>query len=166
MTTKANPYAGQLGSHDAVDVITTTPGELQRIAEALGPAGAGRSAAAGKWTAREILCHLADAEMAFGFRLRQVLAESHHVIQPYDQSSWAQQYAAYPDLDEALRVFAALRRWNVLLIRHALPAAAGKPVTHPERGEMTFLTIVETMAGHDLHHLRQLEAIAGDTAAL
>jgi hypothetical protein len=32
-------------------------------------------------------------------------------------------------------------------------------VTHPERGAMTFLTIVETMAGHDLDHLAQLEKI-------
>lgn len=164
MTTKTNPYAGELGGRNAVDVIAGTPVELQRIAGALGPAGARQSAAAGKWTAREILCHLADAEIAFGFRLRQALAESHHVIQPYDQSSWAGQYAAYPDLDEALRAFASVRRWNVLLIRHALPAAAGRPVTHPERGEMTFGTIIETMAGHDLHHLAQLEAIAAGIA--
>jgi hypothetical protein len=35
----------------------------------------------------------------------------------------------------------------------------GKKVNHPERGDMTFRTIVETMAGHDLHHLIQLDAI-------
>ncbi len=39
-------------------------------------------------------------------------------------------------------------------------------VNHPERGEMTFQTIVETMAGHDLNHIGQIEAImaAGATA--
>jgi len=47
------------------------------------------------------------------------------------------------------------------LIRAALPAAANRPVTHPERGTMTFQTIVETMAGHDLNHLGQLRRIAG-----
>ena len=36
----------------------------------------------------------------------------------------------------------------------------GKKVNHPERGDMTFRTIVETMAGHDLNHLKQLDAIA------
>ena len=34
-----------------------------------------------------------------------------------------------------------------------------KKCSHPERGEMTFRTIVETMAGHDLNHLLQVEAI-------
>ncbi len=32
-------------------------------------------------------------------------------------------------------------------------------MTHPERGAMTFQTVVETMAGQDLNHLRQLKAI-------
>jgi hypothetical protein len=33
-------------------------------------------------------------------------------------------------------------------------------MTHPERGTMTFQTIVETMAGHDRNHVKQIEAIA------
>jgi hypothetical protein len=37
-------------------------------------------------------------------------------------------------------------------------------VTHPERGTMTFQTIVETMAGHDRNHIKQIEAIAGQSA--
>lgn len=55
---------------------------------------------------------------------------------------------------------AALRRWNLSFI-HAAPAEAfSKRVTHPERGEMTFKTLVETMGGHDLNHVKQLETIA------
>jgi hypothetical protein len=35
-------------------------------------------------------------------------------------------------------------------------ADLARPVTHPERGTMAVQTLVETMAGHDLNHLRQL----------
>ena len=42
------------------------------------------------------------------------------------------------------------------MLRVALPAAAARTMTHPERGTMTFQTVVETMAGHDLNHLAQL----------
>jgi len=81
------------------------------------------------------------------------------VIQPFDQDKWASVYGAY-DAAAALAVFSSLRRWNVNFIQ-AIPASAfAKRVTHPERGEMTFKTVVETMAGHDLNHIRQLEAIA------
>jgi len=35
-----------------------------------------------------------------------------------------------------------------------------KKLTHPERGDMTFRTVIETMGGHDLNHLNQLETAA------
>jgi len=54
-----------------------------------------------------------------------------------------------------------MRNWNLRLISAALPEAAGRVTTHPERGTMTFQTIVETMAGHDLNHLGQLRKLAG-----
>jgi hypothetical protein len=116
--------------------------------------------APGKWSAAEIVCHLADCEVVFAFRLRQTLAEDAPVIQPFDQDKWAATYSGIP-AGEALTAFKALRSWNLRLITAALPAAAGRPVTHPERGTMTFLTLVETMAGHDLNHLGQLQRIAG-----
>jgi hypothetical protein len=95
----------------------------------------------------------------FGFRLRQTLAEHGPVIQPFDQDKWAATYMGVP-AKQALEVFAALRGWNLRLIGLALPEAAERPVTHPERGAMTFLTIVETMAGHDLNHLGQLKKLS------
>ncbi len=60
----------------------------------------------------------------------------------------------------ALALFKALREWNRALIASLPPEAFSKPVRHPERGEMTFQSLVETMGGHDVNHLRQLEAIA------
>jgi hypothetical protein len=154
-----NPYAPHLGDRDPLEVIAATAAQLERIAGSLGPAHLSQPPAPGKWSAREILCHLADCELVFAFRLRQTLAEDHPVIQPFDQERWANSYAAY-DAHLALAVFAPVRRWNVTLIRSVSPDAWSKPVTHPERGVMTFRVVVETMAGHDLNHRRQLEAIA------
>jgi hypothetical protein len=102
---------------------------------------------------------LADCEIVFAFRLRQTLAEPHHIIQPFDQDMWASSYAAY-DAQSALAVFTTVRDFNVKLI-DSLPADAfSKPVSHPERGTMTFQTIVDTMGGHDLNHIGQIERIA------
>jgi len=153
-----NPYASFLDPRNARDVIASTPARLRELLDSLG-ADAGKSPAPGKWSPREILCHLADCEIVFAFRLRQTLAEPHHVIQPFDQDVWAQNYAAY-DAQCALAVFSAVRDFNVKLIA-SLPADAfAKPVSHPERGTMTFQTIVDTMGGHDLNHIGQIEKIA------
>lgn len=157
--TPLNPYASHLGSKDPLEVIAATPGELASFVRKLGPEGAEKKPAPGKWNAREIVCHLADCEIVFAYRLRQTLAEENHLIQPFDQDKWASVYGAY-DAAAALAVFSSLRRWNIAFI-NAVPASAfSKRVTHPERGQMTFKTVVETMGGHDLNHIKQLEAIA------
>jgi hypothetical protein len=158
-----NPYAKYLGERDPIAVIAATAGELRRLAETLGASGVERSPAPGKWNAREILCHLADCEIVFAFRLRQALAEDDHVIQPFDQDRWAAAYGAF-DAQSALAVFTAVREWNRRLVAKLPASAFSKRLSHPERGEMTFQTVVETMAGHDLNHLGQIERIAGQTA--
>jgi hypothetical protein len=153
-----NPYASFLAGQDPLPVIAATAARLSALAEKLGPKGLERSLAPGKWSARKIICHLADTEVAFAFRLRQAAAEPDHVIQPFDQDKWAAAYDAF-DARAALDVFLPLRQWNLKLIRSLPPDTFSKPLTHPERGTMTFQTMVETMAGHDLNHLRQIETI-------
>ena len=155
-----NPYARFVEGRDPRAVIAETAAKLAAVAEQLGPANLNTSPAPGKWSPREVLCHLADTELAFAFRLRQTLAEPHHVVQPFDQDQWAKPYAAIP-AEAALAAFTAVRAWNLVLLGTVPAEAYSKPVSHPERGAMTFGTLVETMAGHDLNHLRQLEALAG-----
>jgi hypothetical protein len=104
---------------------------------------------------------LADCEIAFSFRIRQALAEPHHLIQPFDQDAWAKSYS-HPELQaqKAVELFSVLRSWNLALLETLPGEAFSRPVTHPERGQMTFQTLIETMAGHDLNHRRQLEQLA------
>ncbi|MBV9264791.1 MAG: DinB family protein [Acidobacteriaceae bacterium] len=166
MTNLANPYAEQLGDRPAREVIAETPQQLRSLLVELSPDGLELTYGPGKWTARMILCHLADCEICFGFRLRQTLAEEHHVIQPFDQEAWAQQYGNHSlQARAAVEVFGTLRAWNLALIDNLSSESWSKPVRHPERGEMTFRTIVETMGGHDLNHRRQLETIAAGRAS-
>ena len=160
-----NPYASFLGEQDPLAVIGATPGRLGALFGALGTAEAERSPAPGKWSARQILSHLADCEVAFAFRLRQAVAEAHHVIQPFDQDAWAAVYgSAALDVASALETYSALRKWNVKFIENVPPGTMSKTLKHPERGDMTFQVVVETMAGHDLNHVRQIERIASGPA--
>ena len=154
-----NPYARQLGSRDPLKVVATTARHLEQLSVALGPARIEESPAPGKWSPLEILCHLADCELVFAYRIRQALAEDHHVIQPFDQDLFARNYAGY-DAQAAMMTFSCVRQWNLMLLRSVLPEVMAKPILHPERGEMTFRELIETIAGHDLNHLAQLEAIA------
>jgi hypothetical protein len=160
MMSELNPYEKYLDGRAVETILAETPAVLAGLIDAMGPARVSEAPAPGKWSAAEIVCHLADCELVFAFRLRQTVAEDAPVIQPFDQEKWAKVYAGIT-AGQALAVFTALRGWNLQLLRTVLPGAATRAVTHPERGTMTFQTIVETMAGHDLNHIGQLQRIAG-----
>ncbi len=153
-----NPYNKFLDGRPLEEILGATAGEIGRLLNAMGAEKVNTPPTKGKWSPAQIVAHLADCELVFAFRLRQTLAEDAPVIQPFDQDQWAATYTDVPAA-QALELFRALRGWNLRLLGLALPAAAERPVTHPDRGTMTFLTIVETMAGQDLNHLGQLEKI-------
>jgi len=154
-----NPYDKFLNGRPADAILAETANKIAEYLEVIG-SNQEKKPAPDKWSAAEIVCHLADCELVFAFRLRQTLAEDGPTIQPFDQDEWAKTYPGVP-ASLALATFGELRKWNLRLIRASLPAAAERKMTHPERGTMTFQTVVETMAGHDLNHLGQLRKIAG-----
>jgi hypothetical protein len=158
-----NPYASYLNGQDPIPVLTTTAERLQTLTAGLTGAQINTPPAQGKWSICEIVAHLADCEIVFSFRLRQTLAPSldqpHAIIQPFDQDAWARRYEAY-QFRPALALFQAARNWNLLYLTTVSQDDRRRPTTHPERGTMSFWTIVETMAGHDINHLQQIERLA------
>ncbi len=159
MTQILNPYGKFLGDRDPVEVMTATPGRLREYSSLTAGPKATHSYAPGKWTAAQILAHLADCEVAFAFRLKQAAADDHHIIQPFDQDAWAR-VSGQPDAAQALATFSAVRAWNLAFLQQLPAGTMDKVVSHPERGPMTFGSIVALIGGHDLNHLGQLDQIA------
>jgi hypothetical protein len=144
-------------------ILTTTAERLRNLTAGLTDAQVNTPPAPRKWSICEIVAHLADCEIVFCFRLRQTLAPSlsqpHAIIQPFDQDAWAKHYAGY-QLEAGLALFQAARNWNLLYLTTVSEDDRHRLTTHPERGTMSFWTIVETMAGHDINHLQQLERLS------
>ena len=125
-----NPYDKFLDGRPLEEILHETTNKIAFLLAKIGPDKTSTPPAPGKWSPAEIVCHLADCELTFGFRLRQTLAEDNHVIQPFDQEKWA---ATYPGIAaaQALAVFSAVRDWNLKLIAKTLPTSADRKVTHP-----------------------------------
>jgi hypothetical protein len=149
---------GLLGERNPLESLEKTSKRIEDVARRLGEAGLSKSYGPGKWTGKQVLAHLADAEIAIGFRTRQVLAEDHHKIQGFDEGAWSRRYDGV-DHEAALGSFLATRRWNLALFRGLKPSDLARTAVHPERGEETLETIVKLLAGHDLNHLAQLEKL-------
>lgn len=157
---KDNPYAADLGDLDVMRALAETPERLRALAERLTPAQFGRSYARGKWTAAQLFVHLAQCELMFGARVRMALTDEGYVVQPFDQDAWLLREAG-ADGPTAFRAYYALRQLNLQLFAALSQEERRRPLTHPERGPMIVEWILESLAGHERHHLPQLEIIAG-----
>jgi hypothetical protein len=159
MPTTPNPYAADLGSREAVEALGDTPERIRSAVTGWTDAQFERTYAPGKWSIRKVLIHLAQTELALGTRVRFALVESGYVAQPFSQDAWLP-FDSGIDAATALDVYTALRRMNVAMWR-ALPAdQLDREFAHPEYGTLTVRWVVEQMAGHDIHHLKQIESIA------
>jgi hypothetical protein len=143
-----------------VKVLAATPGKLERLMRGVSKQKLMRRPAPGQWSVAEILAHLADAEMVTGFRIRLVLGANGTPIQAFDQDVWAE-FSGYRKQDPALSfvAFQAMRRRTVALLKTMPRSAWDKFGMHSERGKETVTRITEMMAGHDINHLRQVEAM-------
>jgi len=158
-----NPYRSYLGERDPLAVLGETPPRIRELVAKLGPDGLERSYAPGKWTARQIIAHLAQVEMMFGTRFRQALTLDDYVVQPFDQEIWMSR-EPLPEAATALEALCAMRQWNLALFRSLSPDDRSRTFSHPERGVQSVDWMLELLAGHDLNHLTQLEIIASPPA--
>jgi hypothetical protein len=136
-----------------------TPARIRAIAGGWSAADFERSYAPGKWPARQILTHLAQSEIAFGTRARMALTTSNYVAQSFDQDRWMARESAL-DGRTALDAFLALAAMNTALFGSLSPADRAATLSHPEYGTLTVDWVIHQMAGHQIHHLQQLEQIA------
>ena len=119
-----------------------------------------RRPAPDKWSVAEIAAHLADAELAISWRLRQILANNAIPIQAYDQDTWARTFNyAKRDPRESLANYRTLREANVALLKSVPRKLWDNYGIHQERGNESVSHVVRMVAGHDLNHLQQIEKI-------
>ncbi len=111
----------------------------------------------GKWSAAEIVHHLADSETISGLRLRKLLVDEHPVIQGYDQEHYARRLAYNTrDTAPALDAFRAARATTVQLLRGMTDADWEKTAWHTEMGAYGTEAWLRIYAVHAHDHAAQI----------
>jgi hypothetical protein len=151
---------GYVEGKEPLKVLESTPKKLATLLKSKSKKQLAKRPSPERWSAAEITAHLSDAEVAIAWRLRQVLSTNGVAIQGYDQNAWATTFDyAHRDPKQSLQVFSMLRAGNLALLK-AVPRKLWENYgVHSERGNESAGRIVSLVAGHDLNHLRQIEAI-------
>jgi hypothetical protein len=116
-----------------------------------------------KWTAREVVHHLADSEMTSAIRLRLLLAVDKPTISGYDQEEFARKLHYERPIEASLEAFKAARRTTAEILDCMTDADWRREGTHSESGRYTVERWLEIYAAHAHGHAEQI-LVARDAA--
>jgi DinB superfamily len=155
-----------LADRDPLDVMAEQIAWLARRTADLDDAVLRRPEAPGRWSAIEVIQHLADSDVVAAWRTRQMLTVDRPPIQGYDQDAWARtlDYAHMP-LELAMEQLRGVRTANLRLWRSLTPGQRARVGIHSERGPESIDLLLRLMGGHDLVHRRQIERVLNAAGA-
>lgn len=117
--------------------------------------------APGKWTARQILHHLADSEMIAAVRFRLLLAEDTPALKGYDQDRFASRLHYERAHEASLELFRSARASTLELMGCLTEAEWLREGTHSEVGRFGFDTWLRIYAPHAHRHADQIRIARG-----
>lgn len=167
-----SPYSGKdpqayikavealVGERDPIEVMDRLVIALSRFLADKSVGKLNLPEAEGKWSISDVVYHLLDAELIYGYRLRMVLASDAPQFLNVDQDLWAgRHWYQGLGLDDALRSLEWLRKANLSIVRALSDKQLARTGTHSSRGTETVSQMIIRWAGHDLLHYNQIERI-------
>jgi uncharacterized damage-inducible protein DinB len=143
---------------ERLDVLRAT---LERLPAAVASARRDQDEAprAGEWSLRQVLAHLADAELVYGVRVRLLVGTDNPNLAGYDQERWADRFTELETIESALERWRVQREANLRLFDSLSDAEWERTGQHRERGVESVEDQLVRIADHDVGHLRQLHEL-------
>jgi hypothetical protein len=151
---------GYRAGREPLPLMRVGPAKIARAIRGLRSAQLRKRPKPGKWSIAEILGHLVDTEVVYGYRYRLALSQPGVPIPGYDQGTWALALKHRGrNSARLMEQIATLRKINLDLIESMPRRTWERYGMHSERGKETVRRTAELIAGHDLNHLDQILAI-------
>ncbi len=133
---------------------------MEQVIASLDDATLRRPEKPGKWSILDVVQHLADSELVYGYRIRMIVSHPTPDIQGFDQDLWAKELDySKRRMADALAEFRSMREANVRLLKALGPEKLARYGNHSERGKEAVSHMLKLYAAHDLVHLKQIERI-------
>ncbi|HZD37712.1 MAG TPA: DinB family protein [Actinomycetes bacterium] len=156
-----------LGDRDPLEVYAETPAAVRELCGDLEGTAWTTPMAPGEWSAQQVVGHLFDVDVVYGFRWRLALTEDTPTYPGYDEKRWS--LLARPAGPRLLEAFDGLRQANLALLRSLGEADLRRSAIHAEQGREDLRRMIDKVAGHDLAHRNQLQrtliAVSGSPTA-
>ncbi len=153
-----DPYYGKyISLITGREILATLSHQVDRMKSLLSPLGneeGNYRYASGKWTIKQALGHLIDAERIFAYRALRISRNDKTPLSTFEQNDYVPNGPfEFVSLPELLEEYASVRRATVLLFRHLRPEAWQRRGT-ASNSEVSVRALAYIIAGHDEHHYR------------
>lgn len=109
------------------------------------------------WSVRDVVVHLADAELVGALRFRMILAGEKPALPVYDPDTWKRRlHYLWRSPEASLSLFQQTRFASAEMLRQCSASDWERVGVHPERGEVTLGELLTQYAGHASEHVAQI----------
>lgn len=149
-------YIALVPEPDILGALQSQGEETRALLTTIGEERASHRYAPGKWSIRELVGHLSDAERVFGYRAFAIARGEAASLPGFDENAYiaSSGYDRW-SLSDLVELLATLRRSN-LLVLSALDDAAWSRVGKANHHPTTPRALAYCMVGHVRHHLKTL----------
>jgi hypothetical protein len=151
-----------------IDEYIAGPQKLRAAIAGMTPKEIDATPVPGRWSTRQVVCHLADFEPVYADRMKRVIAENEPMMISGDPDVFAAALAYdRRDMEEELQMMEAVRRHVARILRSLKPANFQRKGIHSTDGPLTLATLLERVTVHIPHHIKFIEekraALSGRT---
>lgn len=134
------------------------PGRLREAVSQTPQDGWDATPVEGKWSIRQVVCHLADAEIIYADRIKRVLAEENPTFFEADPNLHVPAlYCSQRTPEAELAVTEAVRLHMLPILKSCSGEQLQRVGVHSLDGPMTVETLLTRITGHIPHHIRFIE---------
>jgi uncharacterized damage-inducible protein DinB len=141
-----------------VDVLAQGAAKLRIAISGLSDSDLQARPGPGKWSIQEVIVHIADADCAFAFRIKQIIAEDNPTLQAWSENQFIERLN-YPgqSVETALTLIDATRKQIAVILKDQPDAAFARTGTHTQRGAQSVADVIGYCVWHLDHHLTFIE---------
>lgn len=130
---------------------------LRSVLSGMTPEQADAAPVPGMWSTRQVVCHLADADLLYAGRFKRILVEDQPTVPLMEPDDFAAQLAYdQRDLQTEIETIEIIRRHMSGILESLPEEAFQRTGLHAVDGPLTLQSFIERITGHIPHHARTI----------
>ena len=149
-------YVALVPEDDILSAMEQQSSAMQKVLSSLDEARATHRYASDKWSVKEVIGHIADAERIIGYRALAVARGEQQPLPAFDENAYVQN-ASFDDwkLGDLAEEYALVRRTNIVFFKNLRAEAWDRSGT-ANQARVTVRGLAYVIVGHERHHLQVL----------